>query len=149
MKITTVRTLLLVADLALVAGIGAVVTVGFKEKSRDRDAIAAYRHEIGRRLDARKSGGAQIAKGREYGASIFRANLSGRKAPVVEPPKPVAAPSTTQRPPLETLIRVIGIQTGPGDPPSIAYLVREDPAAAPGGKGIRVPRDSISRSKTT
>lgn len=124
MKIGTIRLLIIVADLGFITLIGLVVKEGLQLRDSRQDRTAEYMADVMKQLDSRKSGPSRASTAIKYGDNIAKLTHTPPKK-VEEKPPEVARP-TSAKPPLETLLKVIGIQTGPGEPPSRAFLVKKD-----------------------
>jgi type II secretory pathway component PulC len=128
MKIGTIRSLLFVLDIALVAAIGWVVTLGLKAREHRPEERRAFEQSIQRQLQSQKAAPA-VVKRAEYAPHILNMNLSGKEKEA--PPPPVEAPkAAVVKTPLKDLLKIVGIQCGPGNPPSLVYLVRAGQGAA-------------------
>lgn len=135
MKVSTIRSSLVLFDLALCLTIGWTVWQGLQAKNKRRDEIQRFRGEIAANLEAHKTTSSTRLAKPEYGRSIERVNISDTTPQPVETPKPIEPPVVAKTP-LESLVRVVAIQKAGTKGRSIAYLFREPQP------GVQVQKDS-------
>ncbi|MSR74653.1 MAG: hypothetical protein EXS14_04175 [Planctomycetes bacterium] len=128
MKISTLRTLLLVCDVMLVLGIGLVIWNVVEEKKARSSENQVYMADVRRKLAAIKPEGVTGRRKIDYGGAITEGVLWPKK--VVE----AVAASNVQAPPpkapVETQLKVLLIQYSTAGMPSMAYFVKRDGTTA-------------------
>ena len=133
MKISTLRSLLFLLNVCLLAGIGWILFQGFQEK-KQRDAdLASYRRNFTQRLASVSESSIEGAIARTQYNALGGISLAG------EPPKPKApeikrpTPTRPKAPPLDSMITLMGMEvhTGGTDPSLVFYSLSGSKSGAP------------------
>ncbi len=129
MKVTSIRNLLIVLDVALVTGISSVVYRGIQEKnSRSTDARRLF-ETISKELSEIGAEGQSSTAKVDYGTNITGVNISGYTPVVVAPVAPKEpTPVASSKPPLESVLKLVGIEHhGSPNSKSRILVAREGP----------------------
>jgi membrane-associated protease RseP (regulator of RpoE activity) len=133
MKISTIRSLLILLDLLLLAGIAAIVYSGLKDRDKRKDRRGDYQQRINALLAEAKSGPLTSAA-RETNPAIDALNLSNRKVKVVEAvvEQPKEATPTSLRP-LHEFMQLVGTEVHSDDMATPSFVLWKEPGADGGG----------------
>jgi hypothetical protein len=140
MKISTIRSLLILLDLLLLAGIAAIVYSGLQDRPKRIDRRREYQQHINALLADAKAGPLTSAA-RETNPAIDALNLSNRKVKVVEAvvEQPKEAIPTSLRP-LHEFMQLVGTEVHSDDMDTPSFVLWREPGAdGGGGMGTRPP----------
>lgn len=134
MKISTLRALLVVADVLAVLAVGLVVFQALSDKKARDAENNAYRTRVIDRIAAVQPDRPEASRGRSDTGRHLDLNLANFTPPPPPPPTPTG-PTTTQpeaeqkAPPLAEKITLVGLQSGQSDEVSLVLYTRSDDEA--------------------